>query len=71
MVLLLDIERGRRPGFEGSGRSERLWRLDECQLAPAGAPVYNPAFGATPLELVTAITLERGIYRPPEMPDLG
>jgi len=43
----------------------------ERQLAPPGVPVYNPAFGATPLDLVTAITLEQGIYRLPEMPDLG
>ncbi len=45
-------------------------RLGDRQLAPPGVKVYNPAFDATPLDLVTAIITERGIFRPPEMPEL-
>ncbi len=33
--------------------------------APAGMPVFNPAFDVTPAELVTAIITERGVARPP------
>lgn len=50
---------------------DEIRRMGERQLAPPGVKVYNPAFDATPLDLVTAIITERGIYRPPEMPDLG
>lgn len=50
---------------------DEIRRLGNKQLAPPEVNVYNPAFDATPLDLVTAIITERGIYRPPEMPDLG
>ena len=50
---------------------DEIRRLGDRQLAPAEVKVYNPAFDATPLNLVTAIITERGIYRPPEMPDMG
>src|SRR5690606_482858 len=33
--------------------------------APAGVPVYAPAFDVTPAELVTAIITDRGVLRPP------
>lgn len=33
-------------------------------VAPAGAPVYNPAFDITPPELVTAIVTEEGVISP-------
>lgn len=33
--------------------------------APEGTPVWNPAFDVTPAELVSAIIIERGIFRPP------
>lgn len=42
--------------------------LGDIRLAPEGIDVYNPAFDATPLELVTALITERGIFRPPLMP---
>ncbi|NYT06801.1 MAG: S-methyl-5-thioribose-1-phosphate isomerase [Methanomicrobiales archaeon] len=32
---------------------------------PEGVPVRNPAFDATPLELVSAIVSESGVHRPP------
>ncbi len=46
---------------------DEIRRLGDRQLAPLGVPIYNPAFDATPLDLVTAIITERGIYRPPEI----
>ncbi|MGA9100253.1 MAG: S-methyl-5-thioribose-1-phosphate isomerase [Methanotrichaceae archaeon] len=42
--------------------------LGGVQLAPAGIEIYNPAFDATPLDLVSALITERGIFRPPLMP---
>ena len=50
--------------------ADEIRRLGNKQLAPPEVKVYNPAFDATPLDLVTAIITERGIYRPPEMPDM-
>ncbi len=47
---------------------DEIRRMGNKQLAPPAVKVYNPAFDATPLDLVTAIITERGIYRPPEMP---
>lgn len=35
------------------------------QIAPLGVEVYNPAFDATPMENVTAIITEKGIFYPP------
>ena len=49
---------------------DEIRRLGNKQLAPAEVKVYNPAFDATPLDLVSAIITERGIFRPPEMPEL-
>jgi methylthioribose-1-phosphate isomerase len=34
------------------------------QMAPAGTPVYNPAFDVTPHELITAFITEKGIVKP-------
>ena len=35
------------------------------QSAPAGMPVYNPAFDVTPNRYITAIITEAGVIRPP------
>lgn len=35
------------------------------QIAPLGVEVYNPAFDATPMENVSAIITENGIFYPP------
>ncbi len=51
---------------ERSGDELRVLR--DVKLAPDGVDVYNPAFDATPLELVTAIITEKGVFRPPLMP---
>ena len=39
------------------------------QVAPAGAPAYNPAFDVTPPDLVTAIVSECGVAGAPIGPD--
>nr|WP_173332311.1 S-methyl-5-thioribose-1-phosphate isomerase [Methanocella paludicola] len=44
---------------------EELRRWNATQIAPAGVPVYNPAFDATPMQNVTAIITEQGILEPP------
>ena len=56
--------------MRGSDDAGEIRQMGDRQLAPLGAPIYNPAFGATPLNLVTAITPERGIFRPLEMLDV-
>lgn len=48
--------------------SEELCCVGGVQLAPTGIDTYNPAFDATPLNLVTALITEKGIFRPPLMP---
>src|SRR6056297_940627 len=39
------------------------------QIAPANVRVYNPAFDATPMENITAIVTEKGIFQPPFLLD--
>ena len=39
------------------------------QIAPLNVEVYNPAFDATPMENVTAIITENGVFRPPFLVD--
>jgi methylthioribose-1-phosphate isomerase len=41
------------------------------RVAPAGTPVFNPAFDVTPAELVTAFVTEAGVLRPPFGPALA
>jgi len=36
----------------------------DCQTAPAGINVYNPAFDVTPARLIHAIICERGVIKP-------
>ena len=35
------------------------------QVAPYNVPVYNPAFDATPMENITAVITEKGVFQPP------
>ncbi|MDO9517856.1 MAG: S-methyl-5-thioribose-1-phosphate isomerase [Methanosarcinaceae archaeon] len=39
------------------------------QIAPLDVEVYNPAFDATPMEYISAIITERGVFEPPFMID--
>lgn len=47
---------------------EEICYMGDVRLAPEGIDVYNPAFDATPLELVSALITEKGVFRPPLMP---
>ncbi len=47
---------------------EEICALAGVRLAPEGIDVYNPAFDATPLELVAGLITEKGVFRPPLMP---
>ncbi len=49
---------------------EEICLLGSTKLAPAGIDVYNPAFDATPLDLVSGIITEKGVFRPPVMPKI-
>jgi methylthioribose-1-phosphate isomerase len=45
--------------------ADELRKCGEKLLAPADVRVYNPAFDATPMELVTAVITEAGVHRVP------
>jgi methylthioribose-1-phosphate isomerase len=49
---------------------EEICSLAGTRLAPEGIKVYNPAFDATPLELVSGLITEKGVFRPPLMPPI-
>jgi len=70
-ISTFDLERSEKDVEIEERDADEIRRLGNKQLAPLGVPIYNPAFDATPIDLVTAIITERGIYRPPEMPDMG
>jgi methylthioribose-1-phosphate isomerase len=50
--------------IEERGRDE-ITTIGNRTLVPPAVPVKNPAFDATPLDLVSAIITEKGIIRPP------
>jgi len=50
--------------IEERGREE-IATIGNRTFIPSVVPVKNPAFDATPMELVTAIITEKGIIRPP------
>jgi methylthioribose-1-phosphate isomerase len=45
--------------------ASELTMIEGFQIAPAGCPVFNPAFDVTPGELITAIVTEKGVNRAP------
>ncbi len=49
--------------------ADELRFIGDVQIAPSDVEVYNPAFDATPMELVKAIITENGIFRPPFLLD--
>jgi methylthioribose-1-phosphate isomerase len=55
---------GRAVVIEERGREE-VTVIGNRTFVTDGAKVYNPAFDATPMELVTAIITERGVLRQP------
>lgn len=50
--------------IEERGRDE-IARIGNRTFVPPAVPVKNPAFDATPMELVSAIITENGVIRPP------
>jgi methylthioribose-1-phosphate isomerase len=50
-------------------KPEELKFFGNQQIAPLDVEVYNPAFDATPMENVTAIITENGIFYPPFLID--
>lgn len=61
-------------GWEGSVKIEmrdpdELRFFGSEQLAPEDVEVYNPAFDATPMENVSAIITEKGVFYPPFLLD--
>jgi methylthioribose-1-phosphate isomerase len=50
--------------------ADEICFVGDVRLAPEGIDVYNPAFDATPLELVSALITEKGVFKPPLMPPL-
>ena len=44
---------------------EEITEFSGTPVAPAGVPVWNPAFDITPARYLTAIVTERGVARPP------
>jgi methylthioribose-1-phosphate isomerase len=44
---------------------DEVRRCGDRLVAPADAPVYNPAFDVTPAEYIAGIVTDRGILRPP------
>jgi len=61
-------------GWEGSVKIEmrdpdELRFFGSEQIAPEGVEVYNPAFDATPMENVSAVITEKGVFYPPFLLD--
>ncbi len=46
-------------------KPEELRFIGDRQIAPLDVPVYNPAFDATPMENVSAVITENGVFYPP------
>ncbi|MFZ4506764.1 MAG: S-methyl-5-thioribose-1-phosphate isomerase [Fimbriimonas sp.] len=45
--------------------ASELNEIEGVPVAPAGTPVFNPAFDVTPGSLIDAIITEKGVFRPP------
>jgi methylthioribose-1-phosphate isomerase len=68
----IDLATARGADIEIEERSpDEVTQLGGIAIAPAGTPVFNPAFDVTPAELVTAIITEHGVLRPPFGPALA
>lgn len=66
-----DLSRTERDVIIEERGPDEIRRLDDKLLAPSGVKVYNPAFDATPMDNVTAIITEKGIFRPQDIRDLS
>jgi methylthioribose-1-phosphate isomerase len=59
----LSLENGQQIPIEEREATE-IVTFAGTSVAPAGTPVYNPAFDVTPIELISAIITEKGIWKP-------
>ncbi len=60
----LDLPDGDRIPIE-EREAEEVTHIGDTVIAPAGVPVYNPAFDVTPHRYLTGIITEEGICYPP------
>jgi methylthioribose-1-phosphate isomerase len=68
----IDLATARGADIEIEERSPaEVTHVGGAAIAPAGTPVFNPAFDVTPAELITAIITEHGILRPPYLDALA
>jgi len=65
-----DIERGEQIVIEERDTKE-ITHINGFRIAPEGIKVYNPAFDVTPNHNITGIITEKGIIRPPYLPNLA
>ncbi|MEX2242917.1 MAG: S-methyl-5-thioribose-1-phosphate isomerase [Fimbriimonadaceae bacterium] len=63
-TLDVSIATGAEIPIEERDASE-VTMIEHVQVAPAGCPVFNPAFDVTPGELVAAIVTEKGVFLQP------
>jgi methylthioribose-1-phosphate isomerase len=63
-TLDLAMPDGRSIPIEERDASE-LTDIEGSAVAPAGTPVWNPAFDVTPAELITWVVTEQGVFSPP------
>ena len=63
-----DLERTEKEVTIEERDPDEVRKIGDKLLAPSNVEVYNPAFDATPLEKVTGIITEKGVFKPPDMP---
>jgi methylthioribose-1-phosphate isomerase len=71
---LSTIDRGIASGAEipiEERAADEVTGFRECQWAPQGVKVRNPAFDVTPAELVTALITEKGVVHQPNRESIG
>jgi methylthioribose-1-phosphate isomerase len=49
---------------------QEVIRIGDVQITPDGVDVANPSFDVTPAKFIHAIITERGVIRPPYIPNI-
>ncbi|MDY6931774.1 MAG: S-methyl-5-thioribose-1-phosphate isomerase [Halobacteriota archaeon] len=65
-ISTFDLEKEEKDVIIEERSADELLYFNGVQNAPLDAEVYNPAFDATPMELVSAIITEKGVIYPSE-----
>ena len=63
----LDLGRGSEEVIIEERPPEEVTHIGSVRIAPEGVEVLNPAFDFTPMEYITAIITEDGVFRPQEL----